>query len=62
MFILFTTLSPGVHENPRIGSDGESEEMSATSDDREVTSHVSPVKLRPNRPRRTLDVSIIILE
>ncbi|KAG1685942.1 Cyclin-dependent kinase 16 [Nymphon striatum] len=36
-----------VHENPRIGSDGESEEASGTSD--EVT---SPVKLRLRPPRR----------
>lgn len=37
-----------VHENPRILSDGESEEISGTSSE----DFVSPVKLR-NRPRRT---------
>lgn len=35
-----------VHENPRIGSDGESEEASGASD--EVT---SPIKLRPKNRR-----------
>jgi len=38
-----------VHENPRIGSDGESEEMSGASDEKDDM--VSPVKLRV-RPRR----------
>jgi len=35
-----------VHENPRIGSDGESEEASGASDD-----VISPVKLRPKNRR-----------
>uniref|UniRef100_K1RUR2 Uncharacterized protein n=1 Tax=Magallana gigas TaxID=29159 RepID=K1RUR2_MAGGI len=39
-----------VHENPRILSDGESEEISGTSSE----DYVSPVKLR-NRPRRAND-------
>ncbi|XP_064607239.1 cyclin-dependent kinase 17-like [Liolophura sinensis] len=38
-----------VHENPQIGSDGESEGQSATSDEKDDT--ISPVKLRV-RPRR----------
>ncbi|KAK3102746.1 hypothetical protein FSP39_013612 [Pinctada imbricata] len=41
-----------VHENPKILSDGESEEISGTSSERE--DYVSPVKLR-NRPRRTAE-------
>lgn len=46
---------PGiVHENPRILSDGESEEISGTSSE----DYVSPVKLR-NRPRRANDVSSV---
>lgn len=40
-----------VHENPRMGSDGESEEASGASDD-----IVSPVKLRPKN-RRLSEVS-----
>lgn len=48
---------PGiVHENPRILSDGESEEISGTSSE----DYVSPVKLR-NRPRRANDVSSVDL-
>jgi len=35
-----------VYENPRIGSDGESEEASGASDD-----VISPVKLRPKNRR-----------
>ena len=38
-----------VHENPRIGSDGESEEASGTSD--EKSDDVSPVKLRQKHRR-----------
>ncbi|XP_046339429.1 cyclin-dependent kinase 17-like isoform X2 [Haliotis rufescens] len=38
-----------VHENPRIGSDGESEEVSVTSDEKEDV--ISPVRLR-NKQRR----------
>lgn len=45
-----------VHENPRIGSDGESEEASGASD--EVT---SPVKLRPKN-RRLSEVFHIQIE
>lgn len=42
------SLIPGVvHENPRIGSDGESEDISGTSDEKD---EISPVKLR-GRPR-----------
>ncbi|XP_066996525.1 cyclin-dependent kinase 17 isoform X2 [Anabrus simplex] len=41
-----------VHENPRFGSDGESEEASGTSD--EVT---SPVKLRPKNRRLSEDIN-----
>ena len=43
-----------VHENPRIGSDGESEEVSGTSDEKDDM--VSPVKLRV-RARRFSEVS-----
>ena len=45
-----------VHENPRIGSDGESEEVSGASDDKDDA--ISPVKLR-HRPggRRSATVS-----
>lgn len=43
-----------VHENPQIGSDGESEGQSATSDEKDDT--ISPVKLRV-RPRRFSEVS-----
>ena len=47
---------PGVvHENPRIGSDGESEEISAGSVDADDA--FSPVKLRVNRQRRFSEVS-----
>ena len=42
-----------VHENPRIGSDGESEEISAGSVDTDDA--FSPVKLR-NRQRRFSEV------
>lgn len=45
-----------VHENPRIGSDGESEEASGASD--EVT---SPVKLRPKN-RRLSEVCDTLIE
>ncbi|XP_013416900.1 cyclin-dependent kinase 17 isoform X2 [Lingula anatina] len=38
-----------VHEHPRIGSDGESEEVSGTSDEREE--YTSPVKLRQKHRR-----------
>ncbi|XP_025106180.1 cyclin-dependent kinase 16-like isoform X1 [Pomacea canaliculata] len=38
-----------VHENPRIGSDGESEEISGTSDEKDDV--ISPVRMR-NRQRR----------
>lgn len=40
-----------VHENPRFGSDGESEEASATSDE-------APVKLR-TKSRRFSEVSLV---
>ena len=40
------TFAGVVHENPRIGSDGESEEASGASDD-----VISPVKLRPKNRR-----------
>ena len=44
-----------VHENPRIGSDGESEEVSGASDEKEDV--ISPVKLRV-RQRRFSEVSL----
>jgi len=43
-----------VHENPRIGSDGESEEVSGTSDEKDDV--ISPVKLRVRNNRRYADV------
>ena len=42
-----------VHENPRIGSDGESEEVSGASDEKDDA--ISPVKYR-HRPRRSSEV------
>lgn len=42
-----------VHENPRIGSDGESEEISGTSDEKDDV--ISPVRMR-NRQRRLSEV------
>ena len=54
-YICWFLVSSGiVHENPRILSDGESEEISGTSSE----DFVSPVKLR-SRPRRTNDVRIV---
>ena len=50
-FAVFTGI---VHENPRIGSDGESEEVSGASDEKDDM--VSPVKLRV-RNRRFSEVS-----
>ncbi|ELU12112.1 hypothetical protein CAPTEDRAFT_175804 [Capitella teleta] len=47
-----------VHENVRIGSDGESEEVSGASDDKD--DHITPVKLR-QRPRRSIAVSTRIV-
>ncbi|CAH1784514.1 unnamed protein product [Owenia fusiformis] len=44
-----------VHENPRIGSDGESEETSGASDDRDET--ISPVKLRVRSRRFSEDIN-----
>lgn len=55
LYICWFLVSSGiVHENPRILSDGESEEISGTSSE----DFVSPVKLR-SRPRRTNDVRIV---
>lgn len=48
-----------VHENPRIGSDGESEEVSGASDEKEDV--ISPVKLRV-RARRFSEVSTSFFE
>ncbi len=44
-----------VHENPRIGSDGESEEVSGASDEKDDM--MSPVKLRM-RTRRYSEVRV----
>jgi len=58
MNLPFFFVSSGiVHENPRITSDGESEEISGTSSEREDV--VSPVKLR-QRQRRYSQVSAFI--
>ncbi|CAD5115689.1 DgyrCDS4640 [Dimorphilus gyrociliatus] len=43
-----------VHENPKIGSDGESEEVSGTSDDKDDS---SPVKLRYRQRRFSEDIN-----
>ena len=46
----FPSASLGViHENRRMGSDGESEEISGTSDEKDDV--ISPVKLRAKHPR-----------
>ena len=59
MKCLFVCFFTGiVHENPRIGSDGESEEVSGASDEKDDM--VSPVKLRL-RQRRFSEVSMICL-
>jgi len=50
-YILFVGV---VHENTRIGSDGESEDVSGTSDEKDYQH--SPVKLRQPRHRRTNEV------
>ena len=47
-----------VHENPRIGSDGESEEVSGASDDKDDIISPAQVKLRPQRARRTSEVGV----
>ena len=52
--VIFVYISGVVHENPRIGSDGESEEISAGSVDTDDA--FSPVKLRV-RQRRFSEVS-----
>ncbi|XP_074645110.1 cyclin-dependent kinase 17-like isoform X3 [Tubulanus polymorphus] len=43
-----------VHENPRIGSDGESDEISGASDDKDDV--IAPARLRLPRPRRFSEV------
>ena len=58
-YFLFLLAPVGVvHENIRIGSDGESEDVSGTSEEKSDDHH-SPVKLRHHpRPRRTKEVGI----
>ena len=54
--ITFDLISGVLHEHPRIGSDGESEEVSLASDP-DVT---SPVKMR-QKNRRLSEVSLYFL-
>ena len=46
-----------IHENPRIGSDGESEDVSGTSDEKDDV--ITPVKLRLKH-QRSCEVSLIL--